>query len=54
MSSELPSVLVVDDSGFFRHMIAEIVAGSGKFRVVGTATNGMEALQKVHELSRTW
>ena len=50
MSSELPSVLVVDDSAFFRRMLAEIVAGSGQFRVAGTASNGMEALQRVHEL----
>lgn len=50
MSSELPSVLVVDDSAFFRRMLTEIIAGSGQFRVAGTANNGMEALQKVHEL----
>ena len=50
MSFDLPSVLVVDDSAFFRRMISEIVAGSGQFRVVGTAANGMEAVQKVHEL----
>ncbi len=29
MSFDLPSVLVVDDSAFFRRMISEIVAGSG-------------------------
>ena len=43
-------MLVVDDSAFFRRMISEIVAGSGQFRVVGTAANGMEAVQKVHQL----
>jgi two-component system chemotaxis response regulator CheB len=48
--SELPSVLVVDDSPFFRRMVSEVVSGSGEFRVVGTAGNGQEALQQVHAL----
>jgi two-component system chemotaxis response regulator CheB len=43
-------VLVVDDSAFYRRMISDIVGGSGEFRVVGTASNGMEAIRKVHEL----
>jgi two-component system chemotaxis response regulator CheB len=43
-------VLVVDDSAFFRRMLSEIVAGSGEFRVLGTAANGMEALEQVHAL----
>jgi two-component system chemotaxis response regulator CheB len=48
--SDLPTVLVVDDSAFYRRMISEILGGSGQFRVVATAHNGMEALRKVHEL----
>ena len=48
-SSDLPGVLVVDDSPFFRRMITEILGASGEFRVVATAANGMEALRKVHE-----
>jgi two-component system chemotaxis response regulator CheB len=48
--SELPGVLVVDDSAFFRRLVSELVAGSGEFRVVGTAANGQEALERVHEL----
>jgi two-component system chemotaxis response regulator CheB len=49
-SSELPGVLVVDDSAFFRRLVAELVAGSGEFRVVGTAANGRQALEQVHAL----
>jgi two-component system chemotaxis response regulator CheB len=52
-SSDLPSVLVVDDSPFFRRLISELVASSGEFRVVGTANNGVEALEKVHALDPT-
>ncbi len=48
--SDLPSVLVVDDSPFFRRMVSEVVSGSGEFRVIGTAGNGQEALQQVHAL----
>ncbi|MBA3498164.1 MAG: chemotaxis-specific protein-glutamate methyltransferase CheB [Gemmatimonadales bacterium] len=47
--SEPRSVLVVDDSPFFRRLLREVVEGSGEFQVVGTARNGMDALRKVHE-----
>jgi two-component system chemotaxis response regulator CheB len=40
----------VDDSAFFRRLVSELVAGSGEFRVVGTAANGREALEQVHAL----
>lgn len=46
----LPTVLVVDDSAFMRRMISQILEGSGEFRVIGTARNGFDALQKVHAL----
>ncbi len=43
-------MLVVDDSAFFRRLVSEVVAGSGEFRVVGSASDGLEALEKVHAL----
>ncbi len=49
--SELPGVLVVDDSAFFRRLVSELVGGSGEFRVVGTASNGRQALEQVHALA---
>ena len=49
-SSERPlrSVLVVDDSPFFRRLISDLLIGSGKYRVAGTARNGIDAIRKVH------
>lgn len=49
-SSRLPTVLVVDDSAFMRKLVSEMVDGSGEFRVIGTARNGLEALKKIHAL----
>lgn len=49
-SSRLPTVLVVDDSAFMRKLVTEMVDGSGEFRVIGTARNGLEALKKIHAL----
>ncbi|SDR97613.1 two-component system, chemotaxis family, response regulator CheB [Halopseudomonas litoralis] len=39
-------VLVVDDSGFFRRRVTEILAGDPQIEVVGTASNGKEAVEQ--------
>ncbi|WP_148862354.1 protein-glutamate methylesterase/protein-glutamine glutaminase [Marinobacter fonticola] len=44
------SVLVVDDSGFFRKRLTEILNASGNIRVVGAATNGREAVDMADKL----
>jgi two-component system chemotaxis response regulator CheB len=46
-TSDPSRVLVVDDSPFFRRLLTEVVEGSGEFRVVATARDGMDALRKV-------
>ena len=43
-------VLVVDDSGFFRRRIVEILGTDARIEVVGTAANGREALEQVAAL----
>ena len=43
------SVLVVDDSGFFRKRLTEILSSTGEIQVVGAASNGREALQLVEK-----
>ncbi|MCY1394239.1 Chemotaxis response regulator protein-glutamate methylesterase of group 1 operon [compost metagenome] len=39
-------VLVVDDSGFFRRRVSEILSSDPLIQVVGTATNGREAIDQ--------
>jgi two-component system chemotaxis response regulator CheB len=48
-SERTKTVLVVDDSPFFRRLITDLVNGTGEFRAIGTARNGMDAIRKVHE-----
>jgi two-component system, chemotaxis family, chemotaxis protein CheY len=43
-------VLVVDDALFMRSMIKDILQNSGKYDVVGEATNGNQAVEKFLEL----
>ncbi|MBK1885538.1 protein-glutamate methylesterase/protein-glutamine glutaminase [Marinobacter sp. DY40_1A1] len=44
------SVLVVDDSGFFRKRLTEILTSSGQIRVVGVAANGREGVELAESL----
>jgi two-component system, chemotaxis family, protein-glutamate methylesterase/glutaminase len=39
-------VLVVDDSGFFRRRVSEILSADANIQVIGTATNGREAIDQ--------
>jgi two-component system chemotaxis response regulator CheB len=39
-------VLVVDDSGFFRRRVSEILSSDPEIQIVGTATNGREAIDQ--------
>lgn len=39
-------VLIVDDSGFFRRRLTDIFAADERIEVVGTASNGQEAIDK--------
>jgi len=44
------SVLIVDDSGFFRRRVCEILESVGTIKVVGTASNGREGVELVKKL----
>ncbi|MGG3279694.1 protein-glutamate methylesterase/protein-glutamine glutaminase [Paenibacillus solani] len=43
-------VLVVDDSAFMRKIFSDFIERDPSFQVVGTANNGLEAVEKVMEL----
>ncbi len=43
-------VLVVDDSGFFRRRVCEILGDDPNIEVVGSARNGLEAIEQVERL----
>ncbi|WP_213875996.1 chemotaxis response regulator protein-glutamate methylesterase [Pseudomonas sp. dw_358] len=43
-------VLVVDDSGFFRRRVSEILSSDPNIQVVGTASNGKEAIEQAQAL----
>ncbi|WP_455234548.1 protein-glutamate methylesterase/protein-glutamine glutaminase [Thiogranum longum] len=44
-------VLVVDDSGFFRRRIVEILEADARIEVVGTAADGKQAIDQVAKLN---
>ncbi|MDX5327756.1 MAG: chemotaxis response regulator protein-glutamate methylesterase, partial [Marinobacter sp.] len=44
------SVLVVDDSGFFRKRLTEILTASGQIVVVGAASNGRDGVDLSEKL----
>ena len=51
MSEITSSVLVVDDSAFMRTLISEMVESTREYRVTGTASNGVEAIEAVRSLA---
>ncbi len=51
MPQNTKRVLVVDDSAFMRGLVTEIVEFRDDFRVVGTANDGVQALDRVRALS---
>jgi two-component system, chemotaxis family, protein-glutamate methylesterase/glutaminase len=44
-------VLIADDSAFARKVLREVLSGSPGIEVVGTARDGLEALERIAELS---
>lgn len=44
------TVLVVDDSGFFRRRVGELLKTDPRLEVIGTASNGREAVERTLEL----
>ncbi|NQZ53423.1 MAG: chemotaxis response regulator protein-glutamate methylesterase [Piscirickettsiaceae bacterium] len=43
-------VLIVDDSGFFRKRLTEIISSDPRLLVVGTASNGKQAIEQAKKL----
>ena len=44
-------VLIVDDSVFMRTVIRDMLSTESSIEIVGTATNGLEALEKIRDLT---
>lgn len=43
------NVLIVDDSGFFRRRLKELIDSSGDLKVIAVAENGADAIEKVKQ-----
>ena len=48
--TKIVRTLVVDDSAFMRNILKKILSSTNKYVVVGEASNGKEAIEKVKEL----
>ncbi len=48
--ANIVKTLVVDDSAFMRNILKKILTPTGKFVVIGEASNGKEAIEKAKEL----
>lgn len=44
-------VMVVDDSAFMRKIVTDLIEQDSAFKVVGTAKNGLEAIELIEKLS---
>lgn len=44
-------VLVVDDSAFMRALIKDLLSNNKRIQVIGTARNGLDALDKIKRLN---
>ncbi len=42
-------ILVVDDSGFMRKIISDLIVQDPQFTIVATAENGLDAIEAVRE-----
>ncbi len=51
MTERLSTVLVVDDSAFMRTLISEMVESTREYQVVGTAADGIEAIEAIRSLN---
>lgn len=50
MADRIPTVLVVDDSAFMRKLITDMIELDGAFRVIGSAADGVQALDRIRAL----
>ena len=51
MTERLSTVMVVDDSTFMRTLISEMVESTREYRVIGTAGDGIQAIEAIRSLN---